>query len=110
MVDLRQSNSSIITTKPDQLITITTQAGVTSQEDRRPRLGISSSPYGPQSSGLGCIERLVGQLGDGVGNRDWLRVIIDTSLHAHVRKAISFGRLGHDPGLSRYSCYLRIIS
>lgn len=31
MVDSRQPNTSIITTKPDQLITVTTQVGVTTQ-------------------------------------------------------------------------------
>ena len=47
MVDSRQPNTSVITTKPDQLITVTTQAGVMTQEGRRLRLGITSSPDGP---------------------------------------------------------------
>ena len=67
MVDSRHPNISVITTKADQLITVTTQAGVTTQ-DRRSRLGIISSPDGPHRLQLGSIERLVGQLGNGVGN------------------------------------------
>ena len=46
MVDSRHPNTSVSTTKADQLITVTTQAGVTTQ-DRRLRLGITSSPDGP---------------------------------------------------------------
>ena len=46
MVDSRHPNTSVITTKADQLITVTTQAGVTTQ-DRKLRLGITSSPDGP---------------------------------------------------------------
>ena len=39
-------------------------------------------------------------------------VMFDASLHADVirRSHISFWRLGHAPGLFRYSCGLRIIS
>lgn len=70
MVDLRQPNTSFITTQPDQLITVTTQAV---QENRRLRLGITSSPDGPDLSRLGCIERLIaiGLQGDVVGNGDF---------------------------------------
>ena len=67
MVDLCHPNTSIITTKVDQLITVTTQAGVTTQ-DRKISLRIALSPDGPQELQLGSIERLVGQLGNGVGN------------------------------------------
>lgn len=72
MVDSRQPNTSVIATKLDQLIIVTTQAGVTTQGYRRLMLGIASSPNGPLSSRLDCIERLVGQLSNGVGNRDRL--------------------------------------
>ena len=46
MVDSRHPNTSVTTTKVDQLIPITTQASVTTQ-DRRLGLGITSSPDGP---------------------------------------------------------------
>ena len=39
MIDLRHPNTSVITTKADQLITVTTKTGVTSK-GRRLRLGI----------------------------------------------------------------------
>lgn len=41
MVDSRHPNTSVTTTKVDQLITVTTQAGVTTQ-NRRLGLGITS--------------------------------------------------------------------
>ena len=41
MVDSRPPNTSVITTKADQLITVTTQAGLTTQ-DRTLGLGITS--------------------------------------------------------------------
>ncbi len=68
MVHSRQQNTSINTTKLDQLITITTQACYDSG-GKEIRLGITLSPDGRHSSRLGYIERLVGQLGNGVGNR-----------------------------------------
>ncbi len=46
MVDSRHPNTSVTTTKVDQLITVTTQAGVTTQ-NRRLGLGITSLPNGP---------------------------------------------------------------
>ena len=51
------------------------QNSVTTQEDRRLRLVISSPPDGPHWSRLGYIERLVGQLGNGV--RNWDRFVSD---------------------------------
>ena len=60
MVDSLHPNASVIPTKADQLIAVTTQAGVTTQ-DKRPRLGITSSTDGPHSPQLGYIERLLGQ-------------------------------------------------
>ena len=56
MVDSRHPNTSVITAEADQLITITTQAGNNL---------IIQWFHGLQ---LGCIERLVGQLGNEVGN------------------------------------------
>ena len=44
MVDSRQPNTSVITTKPDQLITVTTQVGVTTQEDQAGNNLISGWP------------------------------------------------------------------
>ena len=55
MVDSRHLNTSLIPTRADQLIAVTTQAGVTAQ-DKRPRLGITSSTNCPHSSQLGYIE------------------------------------------------------
>ena len=56
MVDSRHPNTSVIIAKADQLITITTQAGN--------NLVIRWF----QGSQLGRIKRLVGQLGNEVGN------------------------------------------
>lgn len=64
MVDSRHPNISVITIKADQLITITTQAGVTIQ-DKRFRLVITSLQDGPHGSQLGSIDRLVGQKNPG---------------------------------------------
>ncbi len=67
MVNSRHPNTSVIPTKADHRITVTIQAGVATH-DRRLRLGITSSMDGPHSLQLGCIERLVGQLENGVGS------------------------------------------
>ena len=67
MVDSRHPNTFIIPTKADQLIAVTTQADVTTQ-GKRPRLGITSSTEGPHSLQLRYIERLLGQLDNGVEN------------------------------------------
>ncbi len=100
------------------------QADVTTREDKRLRLGIISSPDSPYLSRLGCIERLVGQLGNGVGNGDWFvsdwlvnfrwevgnNVVIGWRGHVWCQSScrrywtISFWRLSHAPGFSRYSC------
>lgn len=59
MADSRHPNTSVTTTKVDQLITVTTQAGITTQ-DRRLGLGITSSPNGPTDCNY---ERLHGATG-----------------------------------------------
>lgn len=61
IVDSRHPNTSVTTIKVDQPNTITTQAGVTTQ-DRRLVVGITSSPDGPHWLQLDFMERLVGQL------------------------------------------------
>ena len=59
MINSRHPNTSVITAEADQLITIKNQAGNNL---------IVQWFHGLQ---LGCIERLVGQLGKEVGNGFW---------------------------------------
>lgn len=64
MVDSRLPNTSTITTKPDQLITVTTQ------KDGGVKAGSNLITGWPPLIAARLNERQLGQLGNGVGNRD----------------------------------------
>lgn len=70
MVDSRLPNTSTITTKPDQLITVTTQAGVTTQKDGGAKAGSNLITGWPPLIAARLNERQLGELGNGVGNRN----------------------------------------